>query len=98
MRLERDLQVPVARRAAIHSRSALAAQAQPLAVGRAPGNARGEAAPVELHRALGAAISLLQREAHRHLIVLARECRTAAEAAAAPLGAAEKSHRLEQLA
>ena len=94
MRVERDLEIEVARRTAVHAGAALAAQAQALAVDRAAWNARGEAARVELHHALGTARRLLQREAHRHLVILARE----RAARAPPPGAPEQPHRFEQLA
>src|SRR3954465_8665047 len=97
-----DLQVEVAWRAAVRPRTPLAAQPQPLAVGGAGRNARGEAAAVELHRALGAAESFFKREAPGDFVILAREShgRTAAGAAApAEAGcAAEGAKGFEQVA
>ena len=56
------MQVQIAGGAAIGARTAFAAQAQPLSIGRAARNARRKAAPVELHRPLGTAIRLLERQ------------------------------------
>ena len=97
MRLERDLQIEIARRAAVHSRSALAAKPQPLPVDRAFRDARAQALAVELELALGATRRFFQRDAHRRLEVLARDRHAAAEAAAAAGGAAEDAHLLEEV-
>src|SRR6185436_6311376 len=100
--LEVDLQVEVARGAAIRARAALAAQPQPLAVGRAGRNARGEAAALELDRALGAKEGFVQGEAHGDFEILAGERHGGAAPRAAATaeagGAAEGAERFEQVA
>src|SRR2546428_5969631 len=52
MWLERDLQIEIARRPAVHPGAAFAAQTQPLSLDRAFRNARAPAAPVDLELAL----------------------------------------------
>src|SRR3954463_6366215 len=97
MRFERDLQIEIARRSAVHARPALAAKAQPLAVDRALRDARAQGMAVDLELALGAARRLFQRDAHRRLPVLAGDRHVAPEAAAAAGGAAEDAHLLEEV-
>src|SRR5438067_794343 len=97
MGLEHDLQVDVSRRPAVHAGAALAAQPQALAVHRAFRDARAQCLAVDLELALGAARRLFQRDAHRRLVVLARNRHVAAEAAAARPRAAEDAHLLEDI-
>src|SRR3954451_23052229 len=97
MRFERDLQIEIARRAAVHARPALAAQAQALAVHRALRDARAQRMAVDLELALRTARGLFERDAYRRLPVLAGDRHVAAEAAAAARGAAEDAHLLEEV-
>src|SRR5258706_6126550 len=97
MRRERDLQVEVSRRPAIHAGAALAAQPQALAVDRTLRDARAQRAAVELELALGAARGFFQADAHRRLVVFARHRHVAAEPAAPAPGAAEDAHLLEEI-
>src|SRR4029077_14520523 len=97
MRRERDLQVEVPSRSAVHARSSLAAQPQALPVGCALRDARAQRAAFELELALGAARGFLQADAHARLVVLAGNRHVAAEAAAPAAGAAEDAHLLEEI-
>src|SRR5260221_14503827 len=97
MRRERDLQVEVSRRPAVHARAALAAQPQPLAVDRTLRDARAQRPAVELEFALGAPRGFFQADAHGRLVVLAGDWHVAAEAAAPAAGAAEDAHLLEEI-
>src|SRR6478735_3405603 len=97
MRLENDVQVQVARRAAVRAGAALAGEPQALPVGRAAGNTGADRPAVEAQLALRAARRLLEAEAHRHFVILAGELHAAAGTAAAHAGTAEDAHRLEQV-
>src|SRR4051812_47569183 len=97
MRRERDLQIEIPGRSAVHARPALAAQAQALAVDRALRDARAQGVAVDLELPLGTARRLFQRDAHRRLPVLTWDGHVAAETAAAAGGAAEDAHLLEEV-
>ena len=103
MRLEHDVEIQIAIAAAIESLATLAGDAQPLAIGRALGNARFERAlramddaavvvvghdQIELH--LRAVIGLFERDMRRDLVILAGERHVAPCAAAAESAGANR--------
>src|SRR6267378_1152810 len=97
MRAQRDVQVKVARRAAIGPRPALAAEPQLFAVGDAARDARADAASIQLELALGAAPGFLQADVDIDRVVLAAERHVPRAAKAAAAAATECAERLEQV-
>src|SRR6267378_1489716 len=97
MRAQRDVQVKVARRAAIGPRPALAAEPQLFAVGDAARDARADAASIQLELALGAARGFLQADVDIDRVVLAAERHVPRPAKPAAAPASECAERLEQV-
>src|SRR6267378_4135502 len=97
VRAQHDVQVKVARRTAIGPRSALAGEPQLFTVGDAAGDARADAASIELELALGAARGFLQADVDIDRVVLAAERCVPRAAKAAAAAASECAERLEQV-
>src|SRR6266480_3158705 len=97
VRAQRDVQVEIARRAAIGARPALAGEPQLFAVGDAARDARADAASIELELALGAARGFLQADVDIDRVVLAAERHVPRAAKAATAAATECAERLEQV-
>src|SRR5712691_5935460 len=97
MRAQCDVQVKVARGAAIGPRPALAAEPQLFAVGDAARDARADAASIQLELALGAARGFLEADIDVNGVVLAAERHVPRAAKAAAAAASECAERLEQV-